>query len=104
MLVGLPNPVLSISPTWPVKSECRKACTNLRISATFLLTRGITRLEDDVDDGDDDEVDDVYEAQPGDVGPVRGHVAHPARPVHDQGRPGWRTALPAQPHVVQQQT
>ena len=66
----------------------------------------MNRLEDDVDganDGDVDEVDDVYEVQPGDVGPVCGHVAHPARPVHDQRRPGWRTALPVQQHVVQQQ-
>ena len=67
----------------------------------------MNRLDDDVDganDSDVDEVDDVDEVQPGDVGPVCGHVAHPARPVHDQGRPGWRTALPIQQHVVQQQT
>ena len=31
---------------------------------------------------------------PGDVGPVRGHVAHDAVPVHDQGRPGRRATLP----------
>ena len=31
---------------------------------------------------------------PGDVGPVRGHVAQVARPVHDESRPGRRATLP----------
>ena len=36
---------------------------------------------------------------PGDVGPVSGHVAQVARPVHDESRPGRRATLPGMTSV-----